>query len=102
MKLIIAVVIVAVSLANATRQGGRNVKKGAKKFLDPDTCFNYPDEIYFTHDDCDRFWVCEEDGELWEGECPPETPIFDHEFFFCGERNILQARISTNIDFTAC
>lgn len=102
MKLIIAVVIVAISLADATRQGGRNVKNGVKKYIDPETCFMYPDEIYFTHDDCDKFWVCEDDGELWEGECPPETPIFDHEYFFCGEKSTCQAQIVEISIFIAC
>ena len=53
--------------------------------MDPDTCILYPEYEFFLHENCDQFWECDEFNELVEGFCPPEFPVFDAEYYFCGK-----------------
>lgn len=58
-------------------------------FWDPQFCIDDPNLEFFPDDlNCNQFWYCDEFGDLIEGFCPDESPIFDSVELFCGEPDL--------------
>lgn len=66
----------------ARNQTKFQAKKPQPFFIDDDYCFDNPDVILAPHQDCTKFWGCDEYG-AFENDCEPGQ-IFDTEFLVCG------------------
>lgn len=74
---------------NKQRGIGPKISKGQKRikpatirgYWDSGWCVEDPMGI-FVHDDCDKYWYCD-NGEIYEGWCTDDLPIFDFEFLEC-------------------
>lgn len=49
------------------------------QWCDDDPFGIFPDDLY-----CDGYWYCD-NGEIFEGICPEETPVFDMDYLECYE-----------------
>lgn len=61
---------------------GRIKPAKVRGYWDTEWCVTDP-MGWFIHDECDMFWYCDEDGNIYEDYCPPEAPIFDYEYLTC-------------------
>lgn len=53
-----------------------------KSYQDTDWCVETPLGV-FIHEQCDMFWWCDEEGNLWDDYCPDDRPVFDYEYLEC-------------------
>jgi hypothetical protein len=58
------------------------IKPAQVRAYQDDWCISDPEGIFF-HEDCDKYYYCDEDGFLNEYWCPEETPIFDYYDLVC-------------------
>lgn len=78
---------VFVAMLVSARQSNRVRTRSAQQvqpFPDPNWCWDNPDRNRLEHENCEKYWECDENNELFEEWCD-EGWIFDFGLETCGE-----------------